>query len=41
MFTPHTREDREAMLHTIGVPSIEALFQDVPKAHRYPRTQPA
>ena len=36
MFTPHTIEDRDAMLRTIGVSSLDALFQDVPKAHRYP-----
>ena len=36
MFTPHTKDDREAMLKTIGIQSIEALFQNVPKAHRFP-----
>jgi len=36
MFTPHTKEDRDAMLRTIGVSSLDALFQDVPKQHRYP-----
>ena len=37
MYIPHTDEDREAMLRTIGVSSIEDLFQDVPAAHRFPK----
>ncbi len=36
MFTPHTLEDRDAMLRTIGASSVDDLFQAVPKAHRYP-----
>jgi glycine dehydrogenase subunit 1 len=36
MFIPHTDSDRDAMLHTIGVDAIEALFADVPVAHRFP-----
>jgi glycine dehydrogenase subunit 1 len=30
MFIPHTDADREAMLKTIGVNSIDAFFQDLP-----------
>ncbi len=37
MFIPHTDEDREAMLATIGAKSLEDLFQDVPAAHRFPK----
>jgi glycine dehydrogenase subunit 1 len=33
-YLPHTDDDRRAMLTRIGVPSIEALFADVPKAKR-------
>ncbi len=36
MYIPHTNEDREAMLQTVGVKRIEDLFQDVPAAHRFP-----
>ncbi len=36
MYIPHTKEDREAMLQTIGISSLEGLFQDVPAAHRFP-----
>jgi len=36
MYIPHTKEDRETMLQTIGVSSLEGLFQDVPAAHRFP-----
>ena len=37
MFTPHTESEKEAMLRTIGVKSLEDLFQDVPAQHRFPR----
>ena len=37
MYIPHTDEDREAMLRTIGVGSLEDLFQDVPTEHRFPK----
>ena len=30
MFIPHTNADREAMLNTIGVSSIDALFENLP-----------
>ena len=36
MYIPHTDEDREAMLRTIGVERMEDLFPDVPAAHRFP-----
>lgn len=36
MFIPHTEADREAMLRTIGVDRLEALFQDVPADYRFP-----
>ncbi|MEW6650451.1 MAG: aminomethyl-transferring glycine dehydrogenase subunit GcvPA [Chloroflexota bacterium] len=36
MFIPHTDSEREEMLKTIGVPSIEALFNDVPAEYRFP-----
>jgi glycine dehydrogenase subunit 1 len=36
MYIPHTDEDREAMLQTIGVEHLEDLFQVVPAAHRFP-----
>ncbi len=35
-YIPHTDADREAMLRAIGVESIEALFDDVPEAVRFP-----
>lgn len=36
MFLPHTDQDREAMLKTIGAKSLEELFQVVPASHRFP-----
>ena len=33
-YLPHTDADREAMLAKIGVSSVDALFEDVPKAAR-------
>jgi len=35
-FLPHSDADREQMLAAIGVPSMDALFADVPEAQRYP-----
>lgn len=35
-YIPHTDADRQAMLAAIGAPSIEALFEAVPAAHRFP-----
>ncbi len=36
-FNPHTPEDRQAMLATIGVDRIEELFAPVPDSIRFPR----
>ncbi len=36
-FIPNTAADRERMLSAIGVSSLEDLFHDVPKEHRFPR----
>ena len=36
MYFPHTDAERDAMLKTIGVKTLEDLFQDVPMAHRFP-----
>jgi glycine dehydrogenase subunit 1 len=33
-YLPHTEADRRAMLAAIGVPSVDALFRDVPDAAR-------
>lgn len=35
MFTPHTKDDLEAMLETIGVASIDDLFKCLPAEHKY------
>lgn len=36
MFVPHTNNEREEMLKTIGVERIEDLFTDVPEGYRFP-----
>ncbi|HRV28041.1 MAG TPA: glycine dehydrogenase, partial [Spirochaetia bacterium] len=36
-FIPTTDADREEMLKTIGVKTIDELFTDIPKDVRYPR----
>jgi glycine dehydrogenase subunit 1 len=36
-YIPNTEQDRRAMLEAIGVPSVEALFADVPAAVRLTR----
>jgi glycine dehydrogenase subunit 1 len=36
-YIPHTDADLAAMLKTIGVASIEALFQALPETHRFPK----
>ena len=36
MFTPHTPQEIEEMLSIIGVKSIDDLFENVPKKHRFP-----
>jgi glycine dehydrogenase subunit 1 len=35
-YIPHSDADRVAMLRTIGVDSVDELFQDVPAVYRYP-----
>jgi len=35
-YQPQTEADRQAMLSRIGVDSIDALFEDIPAAYRYP-----
>ncbi len=36
MYIPHTWQEREGMLHEIGVASVEELFKDIPLEHRFP-----
>ena len=36
-YIPHTANDRAEMLKVVGVESIEALFDAVPAAQRFPR----
>jgi len=36
-YIPHSPTEREAMLDTIGVKSLEDLFKDIPAEHRFPR----
>ena len=36
MFTPHTKQDVEVMLKSIGVEKIEDLFLEIPEKFRYP-----
>ncbi len=36
VYIPHTNEERQQMLQTIGVQSLEALFEDIPGKYRYP-----
>ncbi|MCJ7701305.1 MAG: glycine dehydrogenase, partial [Anaerolineales bacterium] len=36
-YIPNTDADRSQMLKTIGVPNVDALFEDVPAEHRFPR----
>jgi glycine dehydrogenase subunit 1 len=35
-YIPHSPRDRDAMLEAIGVKSLEDLFKDVPRKHRFP-----
>ena len=37
MYIPHTWQEREVMLHEIGVANIEELFKDIPLEHRFPQ----
>jgi len=36
VYTPHTKEERQRMLDTIGVDRLTDLFADIPSEHRYP-----
>lgn len=36
-YIPHTEADRATMLKSIGVDSLEALFDAVPQPHRFPK----
>ncbi len=36
-YIPHSLKERDAMLATIGVKSLEDLFKDIPAEHRYPK----
>ena len=36
-YIPHSLKERDAMLATIGVKSLEDLFKDVPLKHRFPK----
>ena len=36
-YIPHSPAEREAMLATIGVKSLQDLFKDIPARHRYPK----
>ncbi len=38
-FNPHTAEDRDRMLGAVGAPAIEALFDAIPAAVRFPGLQ--
>jgi len=37
MFIPHTDQEREDMLHAVGVKRIEDLFEAIPPKHRFPK----
>lgn len=37
MFIPHTNQEKEAMLASIGVKRLEDLFTAVPEKHRFPK----
>jgi glycine dehydrogenase subunit 1 len=37
VYIPHTDAERQAMLASIGVESIEELFRDIPEKFRYPQ----
>ena len=36
-YIPHSLKERDAMLDTIGVKSLEDLFKDIPVEHRFPQ----
>ena len=35
-FIPHSPKERDAMLETIGVKSLDGLFDAIPEKHRFP-----
>lgn len=37
MFIPHSPKETEEMLQTVGVKSLDQLFDSVPKAYRFPK----
>ena len=37
MYIPHTQDETEEMLKTIGVKKLEDLFKDVPEKYRFPK----
>jgi glycine dehydrogenase subunit 1 len=39
VFTPHTKNDLEAMLETIGVANIDELFNCLPAEHMHPKLE--
>jgi glycine dehydrogenase subunit 1 len=38
-YIPHSPKERDSMLATIGVKSLEDLFKDIPEQHRFPKLQ--
>src|SRR5512140_3421291 len=36
-YIPHSPKERDAMLETIGVKSLDALFEAIPAKHRFPK----
>jgi glycine dehydrogenase subunit 1 len=36
-YIPISPKERDAMLETIGVKSLDDLFEDVPEKHRFPK----
>jgi glycine dehydrogenase subunit 1 len=36
-YIPISPKERDAMLETIGVKSLEDLFEDIPASHRFPQ----
>jgi glycine dehydrogenase subunit 1 len=39
MFIPHTDQEKEAMLSSIGVKRLEDLFKCIPEKHRFPKLE--
>ena len=40
-YIPTSPKERDAMLETIGVKSLDDLFEAVPAKHRFPQVEPA